>query len=77
MLRTVVDYIAALVISLGVDTFETDPISFFKLTSDDFLSMGADIATARLPTVFVMEGGYDVDEIGINTVNVLQGFEGQ
>ena len=31
----------ALVISLGVDTFEHDPISFFKLTSDDFKRYGA------------------------------------
>lgn len=66
----------ALIISLGVDTFENDPISFFKLTSDDFTTYGADIAKLNLPTLFVMEGGYDIDEIGINTVNVLQGFVG-
>ena len=66
----------ALVISLGVDTFENDPISFFKLKSDDFISYGKDISNLQLPTLFVMEGGYDIDEIGINTVNVLQGFTG-
>ncbi|UWR21990.1 histone deacetylase family protein [Sulfitobacter sp. S190] len=65
-----------LIISLGVDTFETDPISFFKLASDDFATYGADIAALGLPTLFVMEGGYDIAEIGVNTVNVLQGFEG-
>ena len=65
----------ALVVSLGVDTFENDPISFFKLTSDDFTTYGADIAALGLPTLFVMEGGYDVDEIGVNTVNVLSGFD--
>ncbi|MDJ0613563.1 MAG: histone deacetylase family protein [Rhizobiaceae bacterium] len=65
----------ALVISLGTDTFEKDPISFFKLTSDDFSIYGSDLAQANLPTLFVMEGGYAVEEIGINTVNVLQGFE--
>ncbi len=65
----------ALIISLGVDTFETDPISFFKLQSDDFTTYGADIAALGLPTLFVMEGGYDIAEIGVNTVNVLQGFE--
>lgn len=64
-----------LLISLGVDTFENDPISFFKLTSDDFVTMGHDIAQANLPTTFVMEGGYDVEEIGVNVVNVLSGFE--
>ena len=66
----------ALVISLGVDTFEHDPISFFKLTSDDFKRYGATISSLGLPTLFVMEGGYAVEEIGINTVNVLQGYEG-
>jgi acetoin utilization deacetylase AcuC-like enzyme len=66
----------ALVISLGVDTFEHDPISFFKLSSDDFKRYGATIAKLKLPTLFIMEGGYAVEEIGINTVNVLQGYEG-
>jgi acetoin utilization deacetylase AcuC-like enzyme len=65
----------ALVISLGVDTFEHDPISFFKLTSDDFKRYGATIASLNLPTLFVMEGGYAVKEIGINAVNVLEGYE--
>ena len=64
----------ALVISLGVDTYMHDPISFFKLTSDDFTTYGARIAALGLPTVFVMEGGYAVDDVGVNTVNVLEGF---
>lgn len=62
-----------LVISLGTDTFEKDPISFFKLTSDDFTDYGQLLGTLGLPTVYIMEGGYAVDEIGINTVNVLLG----
>ena len=65
----------ALVISLGVDTYENDPISFFKLKTADFTDMGQRIAKANLPTLFVMEGGYAVQEIGTNTVNVLAGFE--
>jgi len=64
----------ALVVSLGVDTFEGDPISGFKLKSEDYLRMGEDLAGAGLPTVFVFEGGYAVAEVGINTVNVLEGF---
>ncbi len=66
----------ALVVSLGVDTFEHDPISFFKLATDDFSRYGDSLAKLNLPTVFVMEGGYAVAEIGTNTVNVLQGFQG-
>jgi acetoin utilization deacetylase AcuC-like enzyme len=65
----------ALVVSLGVDTFEKDPISQFKLKSEDYPKIGRRIAKLGLPTLFVMEGGYAVDEIGINAVGVLTGFE--
>ncbi len=64
----------ALVVSLGMDTFEGDPISGFKLRSADYLQVGADLAKVGLPTVFVFEGGYAVAEVGVNAVNVLQGF---
>ncbi|PTY37701.1 acetylpolyamine aminohydrolase [Saccharospirillum sp. MSK14-1] len=66
-----------LIVALGVDTFEGDPISFFKLTSDDYLRMGERIAALGKPTLFTMEGGYDVEAIGVNAVNVLEGFEGR
>ena len=64
-----------LVIALGVDTFEDDPISKFKLTTEDYLDMGKRIEAIGLPTVIVMEGGYDVGPIGQNVFNVLKGFE--
>ena len=65
----------ALLVSLGVDTYENDPISFFKLQSNDFFDVGRKIASINLPTLFVMEGGYAIKEIGVNTVNTLKGFE--
>lgn len=65
----------ALVVSLGLDTFEGDPISRFKLASADFLTVGERLAGLRLPTVFVLEGGYAAAELGTNAVNVLEGFE--
>ncbi len=65
----------ALVVSLGVDAYEKDPISFFKLTSGDFLECGKRIGGMGLPTFFCMEGGYAIAEIGVNAVNVLEGFE--
>jgi acetoin utilization deacetylase AcuC-like enzyme len=64
-----------LVVSLGVDTFERDPISHFKLRTDDYLSIGEIISRLRLPTLFVMEGGYALAEFGTNVVNTLQGFQ--
>jgi len=65
-----------LVVSLGVDTFKDDPISHFKLESADYPKIGEAIAALRLPTLFVMEGGYAVEAIGVNAVGLLQGFEG-
>ncbi len=66
----------ALVVSLGADTYGGDPISRFRLLSEDFLRMGAALAAIKLPTLFVMEGGYAVADLGVNVGNVLTGFEG-
>lgn len=65
----------ALVVSLGLDTFEGDPISRFTLASSDFSRLGERLARLGLPTVFVLEGGYAAAELGTNAVNVLDGFE--
>ena len=66
---------AALVVSLGVDTFGGDPISRFRLETRDYPLIGAQIRALGLPTLFVMEGGYAVEAIGVNAVGVLTGFE--
>ncbi len=68
--------VEALVVSLGTDAFKDDPISFFKLDSPDFRDAGLRIGRMGLPTVFCMEGGYAIEAVGINAVNVLEGFEG-
>ncbi len=65
----------ALVVSLGVDAYKDDPISFFRLDSPDFTDCGQRIGRMGLPTVFCMEGGYAIEQVGVNTVNVLEGFE--
>lgn len=65
----------ALVVSLGLDTYEGDPISRFRLASTDFLRLGERLARTGLPAVIVMEGGYAAAELGTNAVNVLEGFE--
>ena len=64
----------ALVVSLGLDTFEGDLISGFRLKSDDYLRMGERLALVGLPTVLVFEGGYAVEEVGTNAANVLEAF---
>lgn len=66
----------AIVVSLGLDTFEGDPISKFKLMREDYPKIGARVAALGRPTLFVQEGGYAVEDIGYNAVGVLAGFEG-
>jgi acetoin utilization deacetylase AcuC-like enzyme len=63
----------AVVISLGVDTYEHDPISRFRLRSEDYAETGRCIAALGLPTVYVLEGGYATEAIGHNVVQVLGG----
>lgn len=63
-----------LIISLGLDAYENDPISQFKLTSDDFARIGAQIAKLGKPTVFILEGGYAISDLGQNCMQVLQGY---
>jgi len=65
----------ALVVSLGVDAFHADPISFFALRTGDFTRCGARLAALGLPTVLVMEGGYALEAIGANVAATLAGFE--
>jgi acetoin utilization deacetylase AcuC-like enzyme len=52
-----------------------DPVSAFALESDDFLKLGEVIAQVGKPTLLVMEGGYEIEALGLNVVNALMGFE--
>ncbi len=64
----------ALVVPLGVDTWEGDPISRFRLRSDDYFAIGAALASLGRPTVCTLEGGYAAAQMGVNVVNVLEGL---
>ena len=64
----------ALVVPMGMDTFKGDPISGFTLESSDYDAVGRLLAAASLPTVFTFEGGYAVDEVGFNAVNLLEAY---
>jgi len=73
-LQRIADFGAqALVVALGVDTYEGDPIAGFGLASGHYLQVGREIAGLGLPTALTMEGGYAVEAMGVNVVNVLEG----
>jgi acetoin utilization deacetylase AcuC-like enzyme len=63
------------VVSLGVDTALEEHDSF-RLTGDDFVRVGAAVRGLDRPIVAVQEGGYVLDVVGRNVVNVLRGLEG-
>jgi acetoin utilization deacetylase AcuC-like enzyme len=65
-----------LVVALGLDTFAGDPTTHFNIETEDYLRMGKTIASLGLQTLVVLEGGYSVEHIGINTVKFLTGIEG-
>ncbi len=65
----------ALVVSLGVDAAEADPESPLKVTETGFARAGRSLATLDVPTVFVQEGGYDLEHLGSLVIEVLAGFE--
>jgi acetoin utilization deacetylase AcuC-like enzyme len=66
---------AALVISAGFDTFVRDPIGDFEIQTSDFHELGARFGRLGLPTVVVQEGGYWVDELGLNVAAFLRGAQ--
>lgn len=68
----------ALVVSLGVGpAIDVGAVSGagIALQGSDYLRIGERLAWLGLPTAFVFEGGQAHPELGINTVNVLEGFE--
>ncbi len=66
----------ALVIALGLDAYEDDPIAGLGVTTGGFAKIGERIATClSLPTVIVQEGGYPCDELGGNLASFLGGYQ--
>jgi acetoin utilization deacetylase AcuC-like enzyme len=67
---------APLIVSLGFDTFERDPICDLALRTEDYATVGARIAALGRPTILIQEGGYAIDAIGANAVSFLGGLRG-
>ena len=64
----------ALVVALGLDASEHDPLAGLAVTTEGFRRLGTAIARIGLPTVFVQEGGYLSEILGANLTSVLAGF---
>jgi acetoin utilization deacetylase AcuC-like enzyme len=68
---------AAVVVSLGFDTYEKDPIGDLALTTAGYHEMGRRVAALGRPLVILQEGGYHVGDLGRNAVAWLRGASGR
>lgn len=66
----------ALVVSLGFDASEHEPLAALRVTEEGFARAGALISAARLPTAIIQEGGYNVEAIGRLLERFLGGWGG-
>jgi acetoin utilization deacetylase AcuC-like enzyme len=65
----------ALVVSLGVDGWRADPEGPLQVGEEGFSAAGELLAALGIPTVFVQEGGYDLEQLGTLVSRMLIGFE--
>lgn len=65
---------AFLVVSAGMDLYSGDPLGTFKVTREGIRQIGQDIANLELPTLIVMEGGYNNAALGENITTLLENF---
>ena len=65
----------SLVVALGVDAAHHDPESPLEVSIDGYREAGHMLGAMGLPTVFVQEGGYDLENVGPLVRETLLGFE--
>jgi len=66
----------ALVVSLGMDASEHEPLNWMKVTEDGFARAGAAIGGLGLPAAIIQEGGYNTDVIGALLTRFLNSLQG-
>jgi acetoin utilization deacetylase AcuC-like enzyme len=62
------------VVALGLDAHEADPLKGLAVTTKGFARIGAALAGLGLPLLLVQEGGYLSEALGRNLTNLLNGI---
>jgi acetoin utilization deacetylase AcuC-like enzyme len=65
---------SAIVLPIGFDGYEHDPLGHFALRAEDYHAIGAEVGALGLPIVAVQEGGYAIDALGACAVEFLGGL---
>jgi len=68
---------SSIVISAGMDIYGEDPLGKIRVTTAGIAKIGEQIAGLNLPTLVVMEGGYNNAALGTNIVALLEAFHPQ
>ncbi len=63
----------ALVVALGLDTSDEDPLRGMGVKTAEFAQLGQTIAAFGLPTLYVQEGGYLSSSLSDNLASFLSG----
>jgi acetoin utilization deacetylase AcuC-like enzyme len=63
-----------LVVSAGMDIYTEDPLGTINVTTTGIAEIGQRISALDLPSVIVMEGGYNNEALGRNMVAFLSSF---
>ena len=63
-----------IVVSLGLDISAGDPMGDLSISPEGFAGIGAAIEGISKPTLIVLEGGYDTQTLGRNTISFLACF---
>ncbi|HLE91261.1 MAG TPA: histone deacetylase family protein [Anaerolineales bacterium] len=64
-----------LVVSAGMDIYADDPLGKIKVTREGIKEIGKRVASLAVPTVIVMEGGYNNEALGRNVIGLLGEFK--
>jgi acetoin utilization deacetylase AcuC-like enzyme len=58
-----------------MDIYAEDPLGTIKVTTAGIGEIGRRISGLGLPTVIVMEGGYNNESLGRNVLSLLEAFQ--
>ena len=62
------------VVSAGMDIYAADPLGKIKVSTEGIGEIGKQVSALNLPTVIIMEGGYNNEALGKNMVKFLSHF---
>jgi acetoin utilization deacetylase AcuC-like enzyme len=66
----------AIVVCLGFDASQDEPLNFLSVSEDGFARAGAAIGRLPAPAVFIQEGGYNTELLGTLLQRFLTAFRG-